>query len=288
MKRCILGIAAILAWPSLGLARTEPADAKAPVKMAKAGASRTGTVYVHLAIYDIKPGTASAFEAALAASRKTISARSDFINERMLKNLDEATLQYATYTKFSDKAAAEAVPRARIEEKLLTFCRRPPETHVLKQTDAYFSAGITDRPNGHDFGEGVNGQIAHIGLFIPIPQYTRQYYEVLHETKNLTRVRRPEGYIGEDLAVEEGPVKPEKQTPYSPRPLELSPMSVNYGEYRTMENAEDSYIVRQEVRDQKLVTMERTFFSSLQVPTRFFIFQVFDNYGPQPPKSAAR
>jgi hypothetical protein len=54
-------------------------------------------------------------------------------------------------------------------------------------------------------------------------------------------------------------------------------MSFNYGEYNTMEDAEDSYIDREETNNPKLVTMERIFYSALQVPTRFYIFQVIDN-----------
>jgi hypothetical protein len=65
-------------------------------------------------------------------------------------------------------------------------------------------------------------------------------------------------------------------------------MSFNYGEYNTMQDAEDSYIAREEKNDPKLVTMERIFYSSLQVPTRFYIFQVTQNISGRNSASAAQ
>lgn len=240
--------------------------------------SRSDTIYTHVTVFDVKAGHGPQFEAAARELRPLMQKETGFVNDRVLRNVDGLTLQYATYTKFTDRAAGERAHAARVA-KLRQYCRREPEAHLTKQTEAYSLAGITSKPTGREYGEGMTGQIAHIGFFIPIPQYRRQYDEVLHETKELTLARKPEGYIGEDLLVELTPAAPHLQAPYSPRPTEPSPMSINYGEYNTMENAEDSYITRQAVRDQKLVTMERVFFSSLQVPTRFYIFQVIDNYG---------
>lgn len=245
-------------------------------------AQKQPAVYTHVAVFDVKAGEGEQFEAAVRELRPLLEKEPSFINERVLRNVDGLTLQYATYTKFTDRAAAEKTYATRLE-RLRRHCRREPEAHLTKQTDAYSLSGITTTPNGREYGEGMVGQIAHLGFFIPIPQYRQQYEEVLHETKVLTRQRKPEGYIGEDLLVELAAPPPQAQAPYSPRPTELSPMSINYGEYKTMENAEDSYITRQAVRDQKLVTMERVFFSSLQVPTRFYIFQVIDNYGSPAP-----
>lgn len=239
-------------------------------------------VYTHVAVFDVKAGEGERFEATVRELRALLKKEPSFINERVLRNVDGLTLQYATYIKFTDPAAAERTYTTRLE-RLRRYCRREPEAHLTKQTDAYSLSGITTTPNGREYGEGLTGQIAHLGFFIPIPQYRKQYEDVLHETKVLTLQRKPEGYIGEDLLVEVAAPPPQTQTPYSPRATEASPMSINYGEYKTMENAEDSYITRQAVRDQKLVTMERVFFSSLQVPTRFYIFQVIDNYGSPAP-----
>ena len=125
----------------------------------------------------------------------------------------------------------------------------------------------------------MTGQVAHLGLFIPYPRFRQQYNDVLHETKVFTRDQKPTGYIGEDILIGVDVIPPEVQAPYSPQPPEPSKISINYGEYLTLENAEDSYVLRRELQDPKLITMERVFLSSLQVPTRFYIFQVVGNYG---------
>lgn len=239
--------------------------------------SRRLRVFAQVTIYDILPGRGEDFEVALLSMQGAIRAEPAFINERVLRNIDPLTLQYATYSKFSDRGAADRSTRERMA-KIRVFCRRDPEVHLLEVTHSYFPEGITDHPTGKEFGSDITGQIAHLGLFIPFPKYYQQYEDVLHETKVLTRAKSPEGYIGEDIMDEVEVTPPQQQTPYSPHPDEPTKMSINYGEYRTMENAEDSYITRQQVRDPKLVTMERIFFSSLQVPTRFYIFQVVGNY----------
>lgn len=237
-------------------------------------------IYGQVMIYDVIPGKAEEFEAAMQSTREQVRAESSFLNERVLRNVDELALQYATYTKFTDPGAAERMLRQQAA-KVRPFCRRDPEMHAAEVTAAYFPEGITDRPTGMEYGTETVEQIAHLGLFIPLPNYRRQYEDILHDTKVLTRAKKPTGYIGEDILVETDLVPSSLQTPYSPHATEPSKMSINYGEYRTMENAEDSYITRQQTQDPKLVTMERTFFSSLQVPTRFYIFQVIDNYNRQ-------
>ena len=247
------------------------------VKTVSTTMPKSGAVYVQVALFDVRPEARDAFEAAMRDQRAVLSADPGLINDRVLRNIDGLTLQYATYTKFSDQAAAERLSQDRLAQ-LSKFCRRSPEAHLTRQTHAYSPAAVSNTPNGREYGEKRKGQIAHIGFFIPLPRYRAQYEDVLFETKTLTRDRKPQGYIGEDLLVELESPEPARQTPYSPHPQESSPMSINYGEYETMENAEDSYITRQVVRDQKLVTMERVFFSSLQVPTRFYIFQVIDSY----------
>src|SRR6266511_628216 len=232
--------------------------------------------YVQVAIYDVAPSAAREFEAALQSTRDTAVAEPSFINERVMHNLDALTQQYATYTKFSDRAGAERFMQQRLA-KVRPFCRRNPEVHLTALTQSYFPEGITDRPTGVEFGVTMTGQVAHLGLFIPYPRYHQQYNDVLHETKVFTRDQKPTGYIGEDILIEVDVVPPEAQAPYSPRPPEPSKMSINYGEYLTLENAEDSYVLRRELQDPKLITMERVFLSSLQVPTRFYIFQVVGN-----------
>jgi DNA-binding beta-propeller fold protein YncE len=234
--------------------------------------------FLLVAIYDIADGKQVPFESALQESIGNVTTDKRFINERVLRNIDGLTLQYATYTKVGSSELAKSLWNAR-SAAVRAFCRREPEWHIAEVTSAYAPDGITKRPSGLEFGVGKTGQIAHLGLFIPFPSYRQQYQGVLEETKELTRAKKPRGYIGEDVANELGVVEPALQAPYSPRPSEPSVMSINYGEYETMEDAEDSYISRQENHDPKLVTMERMFFSALQVPTRFYIFQVIANLG---------
>lgn len=233
-------------------------------------------VYAHIAIYDVSPGMSKAFEESLSATSAEFSQQTAFLNERILKNLDSLTLQYATYSKYLSREAAEHNHRKRLE-RLQAYCRRTPEAHLAKLLNAYYPDGVSTNPNGIEFGAGRLGQIAHLGLFIPFPHYRAAYDDVLHQTKVLTRAKQPRGYIGEDVLDEADSVTPELQSPYSPKASELAKMSFNYGEYQTMEDAEDSYIARQQARDPKLITMERVFYSALQVPTRFYIFEVVGN-----------
>ena len=129
-----------------------------------------------------------------------------------------------------------------------------------------------------EFGASKTGQIAHIGLFIPAPEYSQEYLDALYRVKEATVTRKPAGYLGDDLLLEDSIGNPLAQAPYTPRPNKPASMSVNYGEYETLENAEDSYIDRAEPGNPELVALERIFFSTLQVPTRFYIFQVIGNY----------
>jgi tripartite motif-containing protein 71 len=234
-------------------------------------------VLAQVSIYDVLPGTAAAFEAALIGDPEQLRNLPGFVNERILRNIDPLTQQYASYTKFTDRASAEQALRERAA-RLHPFLRRPPEVHIAELRHAYFPGGISDQPRGNEFDVDMTRQVAHLGFFIPFPAYRRAYDDVLQETKVLTRAKQPSGYIGEDLLVETDDVSPPVQTPYSPRATEPARMSINYGEYRTLENAEDAYISRQQIRDPKLVTMERVFFSALQVPTRFYIFEVIANH----------
>jgi hypothetical protein len=146
-------------------------------------------------------------------------------------------------------------------------------------TSSYYGKdGYTKNPTGKEFGSGQVGQVAHLGLFIPIPKYREIYDSTLEEVKSTIQKRNSAGYYGEDLLVEADLISPEIQTPFTPRAAEPSQMSINYGEYDTFENAEDSYLARNERRnDPRIAAMQRNFFSALQVPTRFYIFKVIAN-----------
>ncbi|MGH9349895.1 MAG: hypothetical protein ACRD26_21805 [Vicinamibacterales bacterium] len=234
----------------------------------------TQPVYVQVALYDIVPDMGGAFEKALVESQARLVEQRGFLEERVLRNLDPLAAQYATYTKFTETAAASDAMRNRLSV-LAWLCRRAPEVHLTRMLKAYDAlpetdAGATAAPAPH------KGRIAHLGLFIPYPKYRGQYDQVLDEVKTFIRDRRPAGYLGEETAVEVND-SPWPQTPYSPRPRELSAMSINYGEYTSLENAENAYTNRHNrPKDPKIVVMERLFFSALQVPTRFYLFEVTD------------
>ena len=169
--------------------------------------------------------------------------------------------------------------RRRIED-LRQYLRRDPETHLARITFSYFgNAGGKSQPNGQEFGTEKTGQIAHLGLFIPYPEFRAEYDRTLHRVKVLSRDRHPRGYIGEEVLIESDRVDPAVQAPYTPRPLKPAKMSINYGEYNTLEDAENSYIRRggDRPKDPAYLALERIFYSALQVPTRFYLFQVFGN-----------
>lgn len=234
--------------------------------------------FVQVIIYDVNESAIPNFEAAVRSTRSELLSNSNFINERVLRNIDELTVQYATYTVFANRHAAESFVKRRLET-VAAFCRRAPETHLAQLTTSYQIDGFSTDPTGLDFGGDVVGQIAHLGLFVPFQKYRVAYDTSLHEVKVYTTSRMPVGYIGEHVLVEADITSPEVQNPYSPRPFEASRMSINYGEYRTLENAEDSYLARDQPHDNpQLITLARVFYSSLQVPTRFYIFQVIDNF----------
>lgn len=235
------------------------------------------SIFVQVVIYDVAPASVKAFESALLATRDLALAESTLINERVLRNIDDLTTQYATYAKFTSAVGAEQLYQQRLS-KVQSFCTRTPEIHLAEMSNAYFPEGSTDRPNGLELGPDRVGQIAHLGLFIPYPRFRAQYDQTLHEVKLVLQGRKSPGYIGEETSVETELLSPKKQTPYSPQAFESSKMSINYGEYDTMENAENAYIVRHAKPDPKLVHLERNFFSALQVPTRFYLFQVMANY----------
>ncbi|MFY9823809.1 MAG: hypothetical protein WAM82_20685 [Thermoanaerobaculia bacterium] len=236
-------------------------------------------VFGYVTIWDVAPDQVQGFETRLLQSGQEMARDNGFINERLLRNIDPLTYHYATYTKSSDRATLEAHMRRRMDD-LRQYLRRDPETHLARITFSYFrNGGGKDQPNGREFGVQKTGQIAHLGLFIPYPEFRAEYERTLHRVKVLSRDRKPRGYIGEDVLVENDLVDPAVQTPYTPRALKPAKMSINYGEYETLENAEDSYIRRGGDRptDPAYLALERIFYSALQVPTRFYLFRVIGN-----------
>jgi hypothetical protein len=242
-------------------------------------AKREARVYAQVIVYDIIPGSETAFETAIQTSTRTALKSADFINERLMKNLDELASQYATYAKFATRKAAEEFVQARLTA-VRNLCTRAPETHLAEMTSSFYGKdGHTKNPTGREYGSGQVGQVAHLGFFIPYPKYRELYDSTLEEVKFTIQKRNSAGYYGEDLLVETDLISPESQTPFTPRATEPSQMSINYGEYDTFENAEDSYLARHEPRnDPKIAAMQRNFFSALQVPTRFYIFKVIANF----------
>lgn len=242
------------------------------------GKTQDSRVFVQVIVYDIVPGKDSEFEAAIQKANRELVKSPDFINERLLKNVDELASQYASYTKFANRRLAESFVQERLAA-VKNICSRTPETHLAEMTVSYYGReGHTKNPTGMEYGSERIGQVAHIGFFIPFPKYRELYESTLDEVKQTIQRRNPIGYMGEDVLVETEVVSPEKQTPFTPRATVLSQMSINYGEYDTFENAEDSYIARNEPRnDPKITALQRNFFSALQVPTRFYIFKVIAN-----------
>jgi hypothetical protein len=240
--------------------------------------ARANTV-AEVVVYDVKPGSEGDFERALLASRQGYQSKSGFINERLLASLDTQAMKYASYAKFDNEASAVAALEERLRA-LTPFLRRAPETHIVALTHSFTASGQVQSPRGLEFGQGTIGQIAHLGLFVPFNKYWDQYQSSLVDVKNVTGKRKPHGYLGDDLLVETSTPDPAVQTPYSPRPAESAKMSINYGEYASLEDAENSYVQRHNnVADAKMAALTRVFFGSLQVPSRFFIFRVVDNYG---------
>lgn len=235
-------------------------------------------VYAQVVIYDAIPGKERALQSVLtneAATRR--AAQGKLVNDRVLKNLDPLAYQFATYTKFRDWRAANLFLRVRLDQ-VKGLVRRPPEHHLLALENSYTPKGAIPKPTGADFNFRRTGQIAHLGIFLPKPDYSQEYFDALNEVKKLLVGRRPKGWQGDDLLTYMEPRSPERLAPYTPRPTEATLISVNYGEYDFFENAENAYLNRLNSDDPQLVTLSRIFFGALQVPTRFFIFSVIANY----------
>jgi hypothetical protein len=235
---------------------------------------RNTGIFAQIVIYDVIPGREAEFEKLVALPPQRSA--TGFVNDRVLRNIDPVTAQYATYTKYRNPAMAQAAIAARVAA-VRALLRRDPESHLSQLDRVYTAAGEKAGPDGLELGARNVGQIAHLGLFLPSPTRTPDYYKSLYEVKSHTVRRAPRGYIGDELLIETERNAPHVQAPYSPRPREATRLSFNYGEYQTLEDAEDSYVDRGQARTPDLVTLERTFYSALQLPNRFYIFKVIRN-----------
>jgi hypothetical protein len=232
--------------------------------------------YAQVVLWDVSPGQSQTFESAVRKQLSGLKSGSDFINARVLRNLNELNLQYATYVRYDNRMIAED-SLAKEVALLGPLCWRRPETHLIRLERAYSPAGIKDSPAGTEFAVQGTSQIAHLGMFVPYPRFRKSYDQVLHEVKVQTWEQHNAGYIGEEIGNEVDASSPDQQTPYSPQPAEREAMSINYGEFKTFQQAEASFLAHS--GDRLAWGWWRIFFSSLQVPTRFYIFQVVQSYG---------
>lgn len=268
-RRTLIAAAALVTAGSLG---NSGALAQTEFEQELLVQHNTG-IYAQIVIYDVVPGKEADFEKAIAGA---LRGAASLVNDRVLRNIDPVTSQYATYTKFKNPAAAQAATAARVDT-VRALLRRDPESHLSQLDKVYTPSGEKASPDGLELGARNVGQIAHLGLFLPSPARTQDYYKSLYEVKSHTVRRAPRGYIGDELLIETQRNAPHIQAPYSPRPREATRLSFNYGEYQTLEDAEDSYVDRGQERTAALVTLERTFYSALQLPNRFYIFKVIRN-----------
>jgi len=258
------GIALGGAWPAAAVAQEE--------YEARILAQKSAPVFAEIVIYDVVPGREAEFEKLVALPAKG----GEFINDRVLKNIDANSPQYATYTKFSSPGSAQALTAGRVAA-VRALLRRDAESHLAQLDRVYTPKGALNAPDGRELGTTGVGQIAHLGLFLPTPARAADYYDSLYKVKDHTVSRKPRGYIGDELLIETQRNSAQLQAPYTPRPREATRLSFNYGEYRKLEDAEDSYVDRTQEPSAELSTLERTFFSALQVPNRFYIFKVIGN-----------
>lgn len=242
---------------------------------AAAATEASVTMYAYVVLWDIVPGQSEAFETQLHRGAMAMASDRSFHSERLLRNIDPLTYSEATYTKSTNRATLEQEMSTRIAA-LRPYLRRAPETHLALVSQSYRKGSTSNQPTPTELGSTGAGQIAHLGLFIPYPDFVAEYQRTLDHVKVYTRDRYPQGYLGEDVLLEADLVSPELQTPYTPHAEKAAKMSLNYGEYQTLEDAENSYIKRgaDRPKDPQILTWERIFYGALQVPTRFYIYQV--------------
>ncbi|WP_050419494.1 hypothetical protein [Bradyrhizobium tropiciagri] len=228
-------------------------------------------------LYDAIPGQEAALERELMTpiSQSDI-ARYGIVNDRVLKNIDPVAAQFASYTKFSGRSNSNDFLSARLD-KVKNLVRRAPENHIVKLDSTFTPGHRTDSPTGKEFGYKSVGQTAHLFLGVPAPKFEQDYVNSLAQVKTLTENRSPQGWFGDDLLSSTAPRSAEQLAPYTPRPAASTMMSINYAEYQTFEAAEDAYLNRQQSDDPTFLQLARVFFSSLEVPSRFYIFKVVAN-----------
>src|SRR5205807_2351210 len=105
-----------------------------------------------------------------------------FHSERLLRNIDPLTYSEATYTKSTNRATLEDAMRARIAD-LRPYLRRAPETHLAVVTQSYRKGSSGNQVTTAEIGSGGVGQIAHLGLFIPFPEFVNEYQRTLDHVK---------------------------------------------------------------------------------------------------------
>jgi hypothetical protein len=231
--------------------------------------------YVQVALWDVVPGKTQAFETAVGQQMSHLSSGADVINARLLKSLSDLNAQYVTYVRYQNVMSAEDSLSKQVAV-LSAFCTRAPETHLIRLGHAYSRAGNSESPTGTEFAQGGTGQIAHLGLWVPYPRFQDAYDQVLNDVKVSTMNQHNPGYIGEETGYEARELSQEEQTPYSPHAVIPQAMSINYGEFKTFQSAEESFLAHQDDRNAR--SAMQIFFGSLQIPTRFYIYQVVQSY----------
>src|SRR5437762_2844604 len=104
-------------------------------------------VYAAVVLYDVSPGQEGNFVKAIQSPHINDRDRSSFIDDRVLVNIDELTLQYASYTKFSRIGPATRF----LDSRLMAvgpMCRRAPEAHLVQLRASYTPRGEIERPKG--------------------------------------------------------------------------------------------------------------------------------------------
>ncbi|MDX0185373.1 hypothetical protein [Sinorhizobium meliloti] len=236
-------------------------------------------IFAQVILYESAANRGADLRAALndQSFQRELQNDSSFVNERILECVDDLSMCFATYTKFtSEEAAARYLDRRLAAADGLT--RRPPEHHLVVIEAAFVPGDVIEDPSGVEYGKGRNGQNAHIGLFIPQPEYAGEYFDSIFKVKELHSERRPAGWLGDDLASSFKRLAPVALAPNSPKPRHEAVLSVNYGEYDTFKQAEEAYLNRANSGDPDLVALSEIFYGTLQVPPRYYIFTVIGNY----------
>ena len=262
-----------LAWliTSISLSQLE---ARPRDRAAASGAELTALVV----LYDAIPGQ----EAALELELKAPISQSDvalygIVNDRVLKNIDPVATQFASYTKFSGPSNSNDFLSARLDRVKGLSSTTARRIDIVQLESTFTPGHRTDSPTGKEFGYKAVGQTAHLFFGVPDPGYGQEYFDLLAQVKTLTENCSPQGWFGDDLLSSAAPRPAEQLAPYTPRPSVSTMMSINYAEYQSFEDAEDAYLNRQQSEDPTFLQLTRVFFSSLQVPSRFYIFRVVAN-----------